>query len=41
MTFHNSIFGWFAKNKRDLPWRTTEDPYRILVSEIMLQQTQV
>jgi len=32
---------WFAANGRDLPWRHTQDPYAILVSEVMLQQTQV
>jgi A/G-specific adenine glycosylase len=32
---------WFAENGRDLPWRQTRDPYAILVSEVMLQQTQV
>ena len=32
---------WFAENSRDLPWRRTRDPYAILVSEVMLQQTQV
>jgi A/G-specific adenine glycosylase len=32
---------WFATNGRDLPWRRTRDPYAILVSEVMLQQTQV
>ncbi|MEZ4455417.1 MAG: A/G-specific adenine glycosylase [Gemmatimonadales bacterium] len=32
---------WFGKHGRDLPWRRTRDPYRILVSEFMLQQTQV
>src|ERR1044071_9239393 len=32
---------WFAAAGRDLPWRNTRDPYRIMVSEIMLQQTQV
>ena len=32
---------WYRKNKRDLPWRRTTDPYAIWVSEIMLQQTQV
>jgi A/G-specific adenine glycosylase len=32
---------WFAANGRDLPWRRTRDPYTILVSEVMLQQTQV
>jgi A/G-specific adenine glycosylase len=33
--------GWFAEHGRDLPWRRTRDPYAILVSEVMLQQTQV
>ena len=32
---------WYQKNKRDLPWRRTRDPYRIWISEIMLQQTRV
>jgi len=35
------LLEWFKKNKRDLPWRKTKDPYAIWVSEIMLQQTQV
>lgn len=35
------LLAWFAANARDLPWRHTRDPYRILVSEVMLQQTQV
>ncbi|TSC69680.1 MAG: A/G-specific adenine glycosylase [Parcubacteria group bacterium Gr01-1014_56] len=35
-----SLKKFYAKNKRDLPWRTTYDPYKILVSEVMLQQTQ-
>ena len=35
------LLEWFEKNKRDLPWRKTGDPYAIWVSEIMLQQTQV
>jgi len=34
------LLSWFAKNGRDLPWRHTQDPYAILVSEVMLQQTQ-
>jgi A/G-specific adenine glycosylase len=34
------ILGWYAANARDLPWRRTTDPYAILTSEIMLQQTQ-
>lgn len=39
--FQNLIFTWWVKNKRDLPWRKTHDPYIIHVSEVMLQQTQV
>lgn len=35
------LLNWFAEHGRDLPWRHTRDPYRVLVSEIMLQQTQV
>jgi A/G-specific adenine glycosylase len=35
------LLGWYATHKRTLPWRLTRDPYKILVSEIMLQQTQV
>jgi A/G-specific adenine glycosylase len=35
------LLEWFAANGRDLPWRHTRDPYAILVSEVMLQQTQV
>jgi A/G-specific adenine glycosylase len=35
------LLSWYRRNKRDLPWRDTRDPYRIWVSEIMLQQTQV
>ena len=35
------ILDWFRANARDLPWRRTRDPYRIWVSEIMLQQTRV
>lgn len=35
------LLAWFAGNARDLPWRRTQDPYAIWVSEIMLQQTQV
>ncbi|GJL79535.1 MAG: A/G-specific adenine glycosylase [Nitrospinaceae bacterium] len=36
-----SLLNWYRTEKRDLPWRNTEDPYHILVSEFMLQQTQV
>ena len=39
--FQRRLLAWFGRNGRDLPWRRTRDPYRILVSEIMLQQTQV
>jgi A/G-specific adenine glycosylase len=35
------LLAWFAEHGRDLPWRGTRDPYAILVSEVMLQQTQV
>jgi A/G-specific adenine glycosylase len=35
------LLAWYAANGRDLPWRRTRDPYAILVSEVMLQQTQV
>ena len=35
------LLRWYRRHGRDLPWRNTKDPYRILVSEIMLQQTQV
>jgi A/G-specific adenine glycosylase len=36
-----ALLAWFRANGRDLPWRRTRDPYAILVSEVMLQQTQV
>jgi A/G-specific adenine glycosylase len=39
--FIQTIRHFYSKNKRDLPWRNTKDPYDILISEIMLQQTQV
>jgi A/G-specific adenine glycosylase len=39
--FHRSLHGWFRKNGRDLPWRRSRDPYSVLVSEFMLQQTTV
>jgi len=35
------LLAWYRKNKRDLPWRRTQDPYRIWISEVMLQQTRV
>ena len=39
--FRAALTGWFRREGRDLPWRQTRDPYAILVSEVMLQQTQV
>lgn len=39
--FRKSLYLWFEENKRNLPWRHTEDPYHIWVSEIILQQTTV
>jgi A/G-specific adenine glycosylase len=39
--FRRTLLAWYRKYGRDLPWRRTGDPYHILVSEIMLQQTQV
>ncbi len=35
------LLGWYEKNRRDLPWRETRDPYAVWISEIMLQQTRV
>lgn len=40
-SFQKRLLEWYGRNRRDLPWRRTRDPYRIWVSEIMLQQTQV
>jgi len=39
--FRRRLLEWYRRNGRDLPWRRTSDPYHILVSEVMLQQTQV
>jgi A/G-specific adenine glycosylase len=39
--FRRRLLRWYQANGRDLPWRRTDDPYHILVSEVMLQQTQV
>jgi A/G-specific adenine glycosylase len=39
--FRQRLLSWYRRHGRDLPWRKTADPYHILVSEIMLQQTQV
>lgn len=41
VSFQEEILSWYKKHKRNLPWRQNRDPYRILVSEVMLQQTQV
>jgi A/G-specific adenine glycosylase len=41
MSFTRKLLAWYKRNGRDLPWRDTRNPYAILVSEIMLQQTQV
>ena len=41
VAFGRALRKWFRANGRDLPWRRTRDPYHILVSELMLQQTQV
>ena len=40
-SFQAMIWSWWSVNRRDLPWRHTRDPYRIMVSEVMLGQTQV
>lgn len=39
--FSKKVIRWYEKNRRDLPWRETKDPYRIWLSEIILQQTRV
>lgn len=39
--FAAALLGWYARNGRELPWRATRDPYRIWISEIILQQTRV
>ena len=41
MNFSDQIIEWYELNKRDLPWRNTDDPYKIWLSEIILQQTRV
>jgi len=40
-SLQNSLLGWYYKNKRDLPWRGQTDPYKVLLSEVLLQQTRV
>ncbi len=39
--FSDKVVEWYKLNKRDLPWRDTQDPYRVWLSEIILQQTRV
>jgi A/G-specific adenine glycosylase len=39
--FRRRLLAWYRRHRRDLPWRGVDDPYRVLVSEVMLQQTQV
>ena len=41
MNFSDLILEWYDKNKRDLPWRKSKDPYKIWISEIILQQTKL
>ena len=41
MNFSDEILNWYSKNKRNLPWRSTKEPYKIWLSEIILQQTRV
>jgi A/G-specific adenine glycosylase len=41
MSFSQKILKWYDQHKRELPWRATTDPYKIWLSEIMLQQTTV
>lgn len=41
MSFSQKILHWYSENKRNLPWRNTRDPYKIWLSEVILQQTRV
>ncbi len=41
VAFQDEVMNWWEKNARNLPWRKNQDPYHVMVSEIMLQQTQV
>ena len=41
MNFARAILNWYMVNKRDLPWRNTNDPYSVWLSEIILQQTRI
>lgn len=40
-SFQQNLVKWYKEHKRELPWRLSQDPYRVWVSEIMLQQTRV
>lgn len=40
ISFHSAVLRWYTKHRRPFPWRSTRNPYNILISEIMLQQTQ-
>lgn len=39
--FRQALLTWYDANRRNLPWRVDHDPYHVMVSELMLQQTQV
>ena len=41
LSFRTRLLSWYDREKRDLPWRTSRDPYHVLVSELMLQQTRM
>jgi len=41
VAFRNALVKWFGRHGKDYPWRRTRDPYAVLVSEVMLQQTQL
>ena len=41
VAFREALAEWFSENGRDYPWRRTREPYAILISEVMLQQTQI
>lgn len=41
MNFTQTLTSWYSINKREMPWRTTKDPYKIWLSEVILQQTQI
>ncbi|GAE46453.1 A/G-specific adenine glycosylase [Mesobacillus boroniphilus JCM 21738] len=41
ISFQDDLIGWFVSEQRELPWRKDQDPYKVWVSEIMLQQTRV